>query len=363
MAKKSIDTAALLGAINSAGLEPARQEAGLPPPAARELDLPAEEIMTRQRDADGSVLKKHRNFDLELDPRKCRRWAYYDRFPEWFTYEGCADLIQSFRASGQEQPGIVRKLHEDPDGYEYEVIFGGRRHYSALYLTEEAGEVFPFIARRRDLTDQQAAVLMDLENRKKKDISDFERCVSFRRQLGLVEGYSPLYDSLAELHAAIADQATEDDPAGRVLTKSALSQMVTAAEMNEVPELISLFEGRRPEIPWSYAYRVMRLWNEDQAARKTLSQAANELTVTAPSTAALSVFKSLLKAVETPAKKASPAGFSGIFKAADGKTAVTAKATAKKLQLDIPLTVLTSLSEEALMTCLAKALQATKKHR
>lgn len=64
----------------------------------------------------------------------CRMWKYHDRSPEWYTAERCADVIDSMREMGQQSPALGRYLKDDPDGKVIELIFGGRRRFSAEHI-------------------------------------------------------------------------------------------------------------------------------------------------------------------------------------------------------------------------------------
>ena len=112
-----------------------------------------------------------------VDPATCRMWAKHNRIYDLLDSENCADLIHSIRAQGkQEIPAVVRRLKDDPEGYDYEVISGARRHFAVTYLREEEHrkEIF-YLIEIRDLADEEAFRFADLENRGRQDISDYER--------------------------------------------------------------------------------------------------------------------------------------------------------------------------------------------
>ena len=111
VSKKQLDTDSILGGLDSEDISPESfthpaEASGYPKSAP--LDLPAERIMSGKRK--NEPVKK-RTMVLELDPRTCRRWRYYDRFEEWFTYENCKDLIDDMYEREQEIPGIVSAGH------------------------------------------------------------------------------------------------------------------------------------------------------------------------------------------------------------------------------------------------------------
>ncbi len=120
--------------------------------------------------------KNELKVQLKIDPSRCRIWADHDRRYDLLNKNNCSDLIEGFRAQGQQIPAIVRELADDPD-HEYEIIVGTRRHWAASYLG------LSYLIEVQSLTDQQAFVLVDAENRQRKDISDYERAVFYANAL------------------------------------------------------------------------------------------------------------------------------------------------------------------------------------
>ena len=122
-----------------------------------------------------------------VDPARCRMWTEHNRNYGLLTEENCRDLIDGLRAQGkQEFPAIVRRL-QDPD-YDYEVICGARRHFSVSWLRANNYPDFKFLVEERELTDEEAFRLADIENRDRKDISDYERAKDYARAIELYYG-------------------------------------------------------------------------------------------------------------------------------------------------------------------------------
>ncbi len=118
-----------------------------------------------------------------VDPARCRMWAGHNREYEALSAERCHDLIESLKAQGrQELPAIVRRVTDDPD-YDFEVISGARRHWSVSWLRSHHYPEFRFLIDIRNLTDEEAFRLSDLENRAREDISDLERARDYLRAL------------------------------------------------------------------------------------------------------------------------------------------------------------------------------------
>jgi ParB family chromosome partitioning protein len=130
--------------------------------------------------ASGSMV--NRTVEL-VDPARCRMWPGHNRDYEALSEARCEDLIESLKAQGtQEVPALVRRLPNDPS-YDFEVISGARRHWSVSWLRSHNYPEFRFLVEIRDLTDEEAFRLSDLENRARQDISDFERARDYLRAL------------------------------------------------------------------------------------------------------------------------------------------------------------------------------------
>lgn len=124
-----------------------------------------------------------------VDPARCRIWERHNRDYGALSRERCDDLIESILAQGkQEVPAIVRRIHE-PD-YDFEIICGARRHWSVSWLRANNHPEVRYLVEVRDLTDEQAFRISDLENRAREDLSDLERARDYLKALDLYYGGS-----------------------------------------------------------------------------------------------------------------------------------------------------------------------------
>ncbi|WP_289153359.1 ParB/RepB/Spo0J family partition protein [uncultured Salipiger sp.] len=113
-----------------------------------------------------------------VDPARCRMWDRHNREYSLLTEDSCRDLIDGIRAQGkQEFPAIVRPSAEP--GFDYEVICGARRHFAVSWLRANNYPQFRYLIEVRDLTDEEAFRLADIENRDREDISDYERAIDY----------------------------------------------------------------------------------------------------------------------------------------------------------------------------------------
>ncbi|CAM3240891.1 chromosome partitioning protein, ParB family [Paracoccus aminovorans] len=123
-----------------------------------------------------------------VDPASCVMWARHNRAYDLLTEDNCRDLIDSLKAQGQQEfPAIVRKLPPG-QGPEYEVICGARRHFAVSWLRANNYSQFRYLIEVRDLTDEEAFRLADIENRDRADLSDYERACDYLQALDIYYG-------------------------------------------------------------------------------------------------------------------------------------------------------------------------------
>jgi ParB family transcriptional regulator, chromosome partitioning protein len=209
--------------------EAGRTEARLPPKtgilAARENRLSAM--------ATGSVVSRVHEL---VDPTRCRIWEGHNRDYATLNEVNCADLIDSLKAQQrQEVPAIVRRVMNDPD-CDYEVICGARRHWSVSWLRAHDYPQFRFLIEPRELSDEEAFRIADLENRNRKDLSDHERAMDYHRAVERYYGGS---------QQRMAERLQ--------VTKSWLSRYLELARLP--PEVIAAF-GSPHELGISHAARL-----------------------------------------------------------------------------------------------------------
>lgn len=123
-----------------------------------------------------------------VDPASCVMWERHNRAYELLDEHNCQDLIDSLKSQGQQEfPAIVRRLPEG-QGAEYEVICGARRHFAVSWLRANNYPQFRYLIEVRDLTDEEAFRLADIENRDRADLSDYERARDYLKALDLYYG-------------------------------------------------------------------------------------------------------------------------------------------------------------------------------
>lgn len=109
---------------------------------------------------------------VQIKACRCRMWALHDRLQDHILAESCKEEIKSFRAYGQLIPVLGRPVIGDPK-LDAELIYGARRLYVARHLGK------PISVDLREISDEEAIIAMDVENRQRSDISPYERGCSF----------------------------------------------------------------------------------------------------------------------------------------------------------------------------------------
>src|SRR5688500_12250742 len=110
------------------------------------------------------------------DPFRCCMWELHDRLEVDITEESCKAEIESLRMHGQLIPVLGRRIKDDPD-YDIELIYGARRLFAARNLNKQLA------VELREISDREAILAMDVENRQRCEVSPFERGRSYVRWL------------------------------------------------------------------------------------------------------------------------------------------------------------------------------------
>ena len=244
-----------------------------------------------------------------VDPAVCRIWAAHNRDYANLNEETCSDLIVSLRAQGrQEVPAIVRRVTGDPV-IKFEVICGARRHWSVSWLRAHDYPDFKFVVEPREMTDEEAFRVADLENRSRRDLSDFERATDYARA---VEIY---YDGNQQ---RMADRLQ--------VTKSWLSRYLELARLPA--EILACFASPHV-IGISHAAAIAPLLSHPHTRFRTMTEAAllaNEQQAKRESSTALLPPPAVVARLTQSAKpKAKQTVREELFRDGDGKVFLKAR--------------------------------------
>ena len=222
-----------------------------------------------------------------VDPERCRPWRMHNRDLDHLNEDSCRDLIDSFlSAKKQRIPAIVRRLKDDPD-FDFEIIAGVRRWWTVKWLRAHHHPEFEYLVTIQSVTDEEAFRVSDVENRSRKDISDWERAKEYT--VALAEFYEGSQSQMAE-HLN--------------LSKSWLSRLLDVARLPE--GVVAAFSDTH-DITVRVARDIKPLTGDPKALAKMREEAERieeERSRTGVKLSGPEVAKRLVKATVAPAVKA-----------------------------------------------------------
>ncbi len=223
-----------------------------------------------------------------LDPKRVKpsRWA--NRHELSFAGAEFASLKDEVASAGRNvQPIKVRPLASAaPDGGEYEIVFGHRRHRACLELG------LPVAAVVERLSDAQLFAEMERENRERQNLSAWEQGVMYKRALD-----AGLFPSLRRLAAGIGAQP---------------GNVSTAVQLASLPaEIVDAFASPLA-LQFRWAAPLATAWQRDP---DTVRAVARELTGLEPRLPAKEVVARLTGA-QASSERAAPTRFAIRGKAA-----------------------------------------------
>jgi len=204
-----------------------------------------------------------------MSPFRCRMWALHDRFESTISEQSCREEISSFTKHGQLVPVLGRPLRGDPD-HDVELIYGARRLFVARHINQEIA------VELREMSDREAIVAMDIENRLRSDISAYERGMSYARWLR--GGHFQSQDDIA-----------------RALRTSA-SQVSRLLKLARLPSVVVDAFGAPGEIRESWGLEIMEALDDPERRQPTL-RSARTIAAIAPRPPGQEVHRQLLTAV------------------------------------------------------------------
>ena len=224
-----------------------------------------------------------------VDPARCRMWAGHNREYGLLNEQRCEDLIESIKAQGrQEIPAIVRRVVGDPN-YDFEVICGARRHWTISWLRSHNYPEFKFLIDVREIGDEEAFRLADIENRARDDLTDLERARDYLRALDAY--YEGRQKTMAERLKVSESWLTRYLDLARLPTE--LTKAFTEPQELGVRNAIALKSLLKPED------RRERAFKEAERLAKAQDESGQPMPV-------LEVLKALTLAVDPPKRSGSP---------------------------------------------------------
>jgi ParB family transcriptional regulator, chromosome partitioning protein len=205
---------------------------------------------------------------ISMDPFRCRVWKLHDRLEDYITEQSCREEIASFLQRGQLIPVLGRPAAPGLD-YDVELIYGARRLFVARLVNK------PLLVDLRDLSDREAAIALDVENRQRKDVSPYERGLCYARWLRA--GHFQSQEEIAEVLNVSRSQVS------RLLKLARLPSCVVGA-FNSGADICERWGLELTEVL------------EDPPRRTLLLQRARTIGSLSPKPPAAAVFRQLLAA-------------------------------------------------------------------
>lgn len=215
---------------------------------------------------------------VSLDPFRCRMWEYHDRLGETINEESCAGEIASFSAHGQQVSVLGRPLQNEP-AFDAELIFGARRLFIARHLR------VPLKVELRQMTDREAIVALDIENRHRRDISPYERGLSYASWLR-----SRHFNSQEEIAKAL---------------KISASQVSRLLNLARLPSVVVEAFGNPNEMCEGWGNDIYRAW-QDPGRRRQIADRARAIVATGTRPKAHKVYDILLRSERVRARAVVP---------------------------------------------------------
>jgi ParB family chromosome partitioning protein len=262
-----------------------------------------------------------------VDAFRCKVWDLHDRLEEQITEQTCAEVIRSFQDHGQLVPALGRQTRGNPD-VDVELIYGARRLFVARLINQ------PLLVELRDLSDREAIVAMDMENRQRHDISPYERGLSYARWLRA--GYFASQDDLARALRVSASQVSR-------LLKLAL-----------LPSVIVDAFGNALEICEGWGVELAGVLQDDERRRRAIV-AARALGKMTPRPPGHDVFRELL-ASAAPGRRPKATTHDKVVKAHDGAALFRIRQQRKSVAVIISLDRITATVMDAIECSITRIL-------
>jgi ParB family chromosome partitioning protein len=265
---------------------------------------------------------------VTVSPFRCRMWSLHDRLESHIDEKTCRAEIESISRSGQLIPALGRPLREYAD-YDVEIVCGARRLFAARHLNK------PLLVELRDLTDKDAIVAMDIENRQRRDVSPYERGLSYARWLR-----AGLFQSQDDIARALG------------ISTSQVSRLLKLARL---PSVIVAAFNRPLEICEGWGLDLLEAL-EDPHRRQPTVQAARAVGRMSPRPSAREVYRHLLTAT-VGGRKAKTRVRDEVVKAGDGTPLFRIKHQTNSIAVLLPVEKVSAKSLEAIRQAICGILQ------
>lgn len=263
---------------------------------------------------------------VTVDSYRCRVWSLNARIAKDLTEAACRAEIESFARYGQFVPVIGRPLKDDP-AFEVEVICGARRVFVARHLK------IPLRVELRELTDRQAAVVVEAENSLHNKASPYERG---RWLAKLLE--QNLFRSQGEMARELG------------ITPAQVTRLMKFAELPAI--VIGAFSSPH-DILESWAVELQKACADER--RKSLIERACQLEKQVPRPPAISVYEMLMVS-RGSANRSGRRGAGRVVKSPTGEPLLRLDRQRNDMVLRIPNALIDAGTEKAITEAIVEVL-------
>lgn len=278
----------------------------------------------RSREQSGNAVET-----VMMNPFRCRMWKLHDRLDDYLTEQTCKAEIESIARNGQLVPVLGRRLTGDPN-HDVELIFGARRLFVARHLNK------PLRVQLRELSDAEALIAMDAENRHRKDISPYERSLSYSRWLSA--GYFSSQEDIARALQIAPSQVS------RLLKLARLPSVIVGA----FPSAVEIVEA--------WGVDLSEAWERPEL-RPLLARKARQIAASPEKPTARQVYEQIMSAV-IDARPIRAMKHDEVIVSDAGKPLFRVRRLRRAVVLSLPVTIATSTFEDITRT-VAEILERT----
>jgi ParB family transcriptional regulator, chromosome partitioning protein len=268
---------------------------------------------------------------VSVNPFRCRMWSLHDRLEHLIQEETCRTEIASFIKHGQVIAVLGRPVHDDPE-CDIELIFGARRLFVARHLN------VPLVVELREITDREAIVAVDIENRQRTDVSPYERGLFFARCLRA--GH---YKSQEELAADLK------------ISQSQVSRLLKLARLPSV--IVNAFENPL-EIREGWGPGLIEILEDVETRKRTIALARTFVDMS-PRPPAMDVYQQLITASVT-GRKIRAKNHDEVVTDADGSPLFRIRRQAKSIALLLPIEKISSDTLDAVRDAVRDVLKGDR---
>lgn len=266
---------------------------------------------------------------IAVNPFDCRLWDLHDRQDDLITEESCSTEIDSIKRHGQLVPALGRPLHSDPR-HKIELVYGARRLFVARHLN------IPLRLVLRAMTDREALIAMDIENRHRKDICAYERGMSYSKWIH--SGHFKSQDEIA-----------------RALRVSA-SQISRLSSLARLPAIVVQAFPHPSEICEGWGHDLVAAL-EDPQKRRAIIEKSRAMVQSTPRLHGRDVYRLLLTST-SPGRKIRPKNHDEVVTGRQGHPLFRIQFRNKAIAVLLPLEKMSERSMEQIRIALAAILDA-----